>query len=331
MTSEGIGKGSTFYIELPCYDLIKNANDDMLAGLYDTVRGRRLSKRSSSSQLGLANGIPTNKSDNNQSQSKPVKNGCDIEQGNDIQTIDFQSIGYASRIWNRIYDFVSYISNRQTHSQIAPISDQVEEDSERGYGDIAITDSSAIAKSHRELLVREESTLEGTVIGASQSASRANSDIETPSRTTLVNNKSNKLRKGLSFAPQSYHILIVDDSIPNRKILNRLLVREGHTVTEAGDGMEAVELVYESMQAKFERPKFDLILTDYYMPQMNGPQAIKMMRDQLGYRGTIVGVSGVMDDDVNHFIDAGANLVLCKPLTLVALWKALRSSNLLDE
>lgn len=73
-------------------------------------------------------------------------------------------------------------------------------------------------------------------------------------------------------------------------------------------------------------PAFDLILMDYYMPAMNGPEAIAAMR-KLGFTGMIVGVSGVMDDDVNDFVKAGANLVLCKPITLNALWKALRSTD----
>ena len=77
-------------------------------------------------------------------------------------------------------------------------------------------------------------------------------------------------------------------------------------------------------------PMFDLILMDYYMPNMNGPAAIEAIR-KLGYTGMIVGVSGVMDDDVNYFVQAGANLVLCKPLTLTALWKALRGTTFFDE
>ncbi len=159
----------------------------------------------------------------------------------------------------------------------------------------------------------------------------------------LTNNQSSSLgaaiktakhlryRMSFSSTPtQTYRILIVDDSAPNRKMLNRLLTRELHTVTEASDGIEAVEMVYETMQAKSGRPNFDLILMDYYMSHMNGPEAIQAIR-KLGYTGMILGVSGVIDDDSNNFIEAGANLVLCKPLTLSALWKSLRSTNFFDD
>ncbi len=112
-------------------------------------------------------------------------------------------------------------------------------------------------------------------------------------------------------------------------MLQRLLTREHHNVTEACDGDDAVECVYLAMQAKSEKPRYDLILMDFYMNHMNGPEAIKAIR-QMGYQGMIVGVTGVMDDDVDLFLDAGANIVLCKPVSLAALWKALRGTNFFD-
>lgn len=71
---------------------------------------------------------------------------------------------------------------------------------------------------------------------------------------------------------------------------------------------------------------FDIILMDYYMTSMNGPTAISAIR-KLGYEGMIVGISGLIDDDVEDFMQAGADLVLCKPITLASLWKALRATN----
>ncbi len=162
-----------------------------------------------------------------------------------------------------------------------------------------------------------------------------------------------------------YNILVVDDSVPNRKMLSRLLTREHHNVTEAGDGTEAIEVVRNILCGNVKKgggignhgnnappslihpndidgsctqecsispdaSSFDLILMDYYMPNMNGPVAIEAIR-RMGFKGMIVGVSGVMDDDVNHFVQAGANLVMCKPITLAALWKALRDTTFFDE
>jgi CheY-like chemotaxis protein len=141
------------------------------------------------------------------------------------------------------------------------------------------------------------------------------------------NTANNRLRASFS-APQGkhYNILVVDDSVPNRKMLSRLLTRDQHIVTEAGDGTEAVDIVRESLR---RGPAFDLILMDFYMTHMNGPEAVKAIR-KLGYSGMILGVSGVMDDDVHYFIESGANLVLCKPISLAGLWKALRGTSFFE-
>ena len=51
-----------------------------------------------------------------------------------------------------------------------------------------------------------------------------------------------------------YHILVVDDEVRIRSIIKKYAEFEGHTITEAGDGMEAVRLC--------RKDKFDLIIMD---------------------------------------------------------------------
>ena len=111
-------------------------------------------------------------------------------------------------------------------------------------------------------------------------------------------------------------ILVVDDSITNRKFCMRLLERKGHTTEGACDGKVAVDMVQESLQSS---KNYDCILLDYEMPHMRGPEACKKMRE-MGCSSFIVGVTGnVMSDDVNHFRNCGANWVLPKPFRLEAL------------
>ncbi len=62
-------------------------------------------------------------------------------------------------------------------------------------------------------------------------------------------------------------ILVVDDEEANRLILQRILAREGMTVTHAGDGQEALIRIREC------RP--DLVLTDLKMPKMSGMQLMR--------------------------------------------------------
>lgn len=58
------------------------------------------------------------------------------------------------------------------------------------------------------------------------------------------------------------HILIVDDSEPDRQLLKRLIEFNGYRVTVAGDGVEALAA------ARRDRP--DAIVSDVMMPKMNG-------------------------------------------------------------
>jgi CheY-like chemotaxis protein len=57
-------------------------------------------------------------------------------------------------------------------------------------------------------------------------------------------------------------ILVADDQPSVREALTMLLAVDEHTVTEAVDGVEALELV--------RRQPFDLVITDYDMPRMKG-------------------------------------------------------------
>lgn len=59
-------------------------------------------------------------------------------------------------------------------------------------------------------------------------------------------------------------VLVVDDDPPLRKIIRHVLERRGHTVVEARNGAEALDVVRD------RREPIDLVLTDVQMPRMNG-------------------------------------------------------------
>jgi CheY-like chemotaxis protein len=111
-------------------------------------------------------------------------------------------------------------------------------------------------------------------------------------------------------------ILVVDDSPANRKVTKRLLTTHGHQVVEAVDGLDCLKVVRESLESK---ETIDLILMDSNMPNMNGLEATKVLRD-INYTGTIFGVTGDVDDvDIAKFLSSGANDVLAKPLQMTIL------------
>ena len=108
-----------------------------------------------------------------------------------------------------------------------------------------------------------------------------------------------------------YHLLIVDDSSLNRKMLLRIFRAAGHTCDEAEDGVIAVAKVKEMMSSSAKA--YSAILMDFVMPNMDGPTATKEIR-ALGYTAPIYGVTGnTLDTDVEFFIESGADKVLPKP------------------
>ena len=115
-----------------------------------------------------------------------------------------------------------------------------------------------------------------SVSSASFSGSYSSVDLSVPSSTN-----SNK-----------YHILVVDDSALNRKMVIKIFKKLGYSCDEAENGLEAVEKVEEMMRNKID---FDVdyhaVLIDSSMPVMDGPTAIKKMRE-MGYNGLIFGVTG---------------------------------------
>jgi signal transduction histidine kinase/ActR/RegA family two-component response regulator len=118
----------------------------------------------------------------------------------------------------------------------------------------------------------------------------------------------------------SYRILVVDDAPMNRKLLTRLLLKRGHHVDMAEDGLEAYEKVVSAMK---EGKRYDTILMDYQMPVMDGPTSTQKIREE-GCDSFIVGITGnVLPQDVAHFKNSGADGVLGKPFQveeLESLW-----------
>ncbi|MDL2224947.1 response regulator, partial [Eubacteriales bacterium OttesenSCG-928-M02] len=67
-----------------------------------------------------------------------------------------------------------------------------------------------------------------------------------------------------------HHILVVDDEERIRTIIRKYAEFEGYLVTEAQDGMEAVELCRDT--------DFDLVIMDVMMPELDGFSAVKEIK-----------------------------------------------------
>ncbi|HBC74548.1 MAG: hypothetical protein A2008_06170 [Candidatus Wallbacteria bacterium GWC2_49_35] len=72
-------------------------------------------------------------------------------------------------------------------------------------------------------------------------------------------------------------VLVLDDNEPNRIILRDMLIHRGVSCEIAKNGLEALEMLQKS-------GAFDLIISDYNMPFMNGLEVIEKIRDLFGYK-----------------------------------------------
>lgn len=73
-------------------------------------------------------------------------------------------------------------------------------------------------------------------------------------------------------------ILAVDDSNSMRQMVSFTLKQAGHTVTEAADGMQALDLA--------KKNSFNLVISDVNMPRMDGISLIKELRTLPSYKFT---------------------------------------------
>eukprot|EP00602_Paraphysomonas_sp_CaronLab_P001514 CAMPEP_0185029026 /NCGR_PEP_ID=MMETSP1103-20130426/15107_1 /TAXON_ID=36769 /ORGANISM="Paraphysomonas bandaiensis, Strain Caron Lab Isolate" /LENGTH=605 /DNA_ID=CAMNT_0027563631 /DNA_START=781 /DNA_END=2598 /DNA_ORIENTATION=+ len=117
-------------------------------------------------------------------------------------------------------------------------------------------------------------------------------------------------------------VMIVDDTSSNRKILRRLLgTRNTRDIDEAETGAEAIEKLRSVIQSVADsgsdtETMYDLILLDYEMPGLTGPETAKAIRD-MGYNRAIIGLTGHIEESIHKlFRNMGADAVLGKPLNL---------------
>ena len=103
-----------------------------------------------------------------------------------------------------------------------------------------------------------------------------------------------------------YHILVVDDESRIRALIRKYAEFEGHTVTEAGDGMEAVNLC--------RTQTFDLIIMDIMMPELDGFSACREIRKISQTPIIMLSARGEEYDKINGF-ELGMDDYVVKPFS----------------
>ena len=105
---------------------------------------------------------------------------------------------------------------------------------------------------------------------------------------------------------EKYHILIVDDEEMIRRLIAKYALYEGHTVTEAGDGMEAVRLCREN--------RFDIMIIDIMMPELDGFSACREIRKFSDIPIIMLSARGEEYDRINGF-ELGVDDYVVKPFS----------------
>ena len=122
-----------------------------------------------------------------------------------------------------------------------------------------------------------------------------------------------------------YNILVVDDEARIRSIIKKYAEFEGHSITEAGDGMEAVYLCRNN--------NFDIIIMDIMMPELDGFSACREIRKISATPIIMLSARGEEYDKINGF-ELGVDDYVVKPfspkelmLRIEAIMKRVNSGN----
>jgi CheY-like chemotaxis protein len=115
-------------------------------------------------------------------------------------------------------------------------------------------------------------------------------------------------------------ILLAEDNLVNQKVVVRMLEKHGHAVAVAGDGREALGILWQG--------NFDIVLMDISMPEMDGLEATAAIRKR--EEGTsehtpiIALTANAMKSDADACIAAGMDGYIAKPAKETVILEELR-------
>lgn len=122
-----------------------------------------------------------------------------------------------------------------------------------------------------------------------------------------------------SFTAENCKVLVVDDNAVNRKIARIFLQSYGLEIAEAESGAAAIALVRQTC--------YDIIFMDHMMPEMDGIEAVQIIRSECGENGTrpviIALTANAMEGVRETFLENGFQDFITKPLDRRPLHEAL--------
>jgi len=114
-------------------------------------------------------------------------------------------------------------------------------------------------------------------------------------------------------------ILLAEDNLVNQRLASRLLEKQGHVVTVANNGQEALDHLLKA--------SFDLVLMDVQMPELDGLEATREIRKREGSTGEHIPIVAMtahaMDGDRERCLDAGMDEYMSKPIKANILFEVI--------
>ncbi|MFQ5598996.1 MAG: response regulator [Candidatus Krumholzibacteriia bacterium] len=124
-----------------------------------------------------------------------------------------------------------------------------------------------------------------------------------------------------------FRVLLAEDNLVNQNLAVHLLKKRGHAVTVANNGREAVEAI--------EKERFDIVLMDIQMPEMNGFEATAAIREMERQRGGHVPILALtahaMKGDRERCLESGMDAYVTKPIQVKLLFETMESLVQPDE
>ncbi|MFH1416168.1 MAG: hybrid sensor histidine kinase/response regulator [Elusimicrobiota bacterium] len=130
------------------------------------------------------------------------------------------------------------------------------------------------------------------------------SSVETSLGTLGIFKKSDDME--IKSGGRKYSVLVVDDAVTTRELERQILEAGGYDAEVASDGLEALD--------KIKTGKYDLVITDIQMPEMDGLQLVRELRqsEQYGELPIIIVTGLGAEEDVRKGMEAGATAYFVK-------------------